>query len=109
MKEEADPIVRRNRIHENKEAGFGVYEKGRGTIENNEIFANERAGLIVDSGAAPVVRNNRVNKNGYEAVWVGEGGAGVYEDNDLRENKRGPWKIDVSASAELRRARNLEK
>ena len=61
------------------------------------------------SGAAPIVRSNRVNKNEYEAVWVGEGGAGIYEDNDLRENKRGPCDIHASASAELRRARNLEK
>jgi hypothetical protein len=55
------------------------------------------------------VRNNRVNQNGFEAVLVDERGAGVYEDNDLRENKRGPWDIRPSASAELRRARNIEK
>jgi parallel beta-helix repeat protein len=45
VKQEADPIVRRNRIHENKQAGFDVFEKGRGTIEDNDIFGNGLYGV----------------------------------------------------------------
>ena len=109
VREEAEPIVRRNRIHENKQSGIYVFEKGRGTYEDNDVFGSGYAGVRVRSGGAPTLRRNRVNKNGYEAIWLSDGGAGLYEDNDLRENTRGPWDIDASASAELKRARNIEK
>lgn len=36
----ADPTVRRNRIHDGKQAGIFVYENGRGTFEDNDVFAN---------------------------------------------------------------------
>jgi F-box protein 11 len=108
VREDSEPVARRNRIHENKQSGVRAYENGRGTYEDNDIFSNGHAGVRVQSGAAPLMRGNRINKNGYEAIWVSDAGAGIYEDNDLRENTRGPWDIEASASAELKRTQNIE-
>jgi hypothetical protein len=44
----ADPTVRRNRIHDSKEgSGVVVHENGRGTLEDNDIFGNAIAGITV--------------------------------------------------------------
>ena len=41
----ANPILRNNRIYDSKASGIYVYEQGQGLIEENEIFANARAGI----------------------------------------------------------------
>jgi parallel beta-helix repeat protein len=104
----ADPLLRRNRIHDGKAGGVYVYENGQGTLEDNAIFGNTRAGVHIQTGGNPTLRRNRINKNGYEAVWVNEGGGGTIEDNDLRDNTRGVWDVSADSEPKLKRARNQE-
>ncbi len=40
IKARGDPVLRRNRIHDGKQSGVLVYEQGRGTLEDNDIFGN---------------------------------------------------------------------
>ena len=40
-----DPVVRQNKIHNGHDSGVLVSEKGRGRIEQNDIFCNMRAGV----------------------------------------------------------------
>jgi F-box protein 11 len=54
----ADPRIRRNRIHDGQQSGVHVYEQGLGTFEDNEIFANARAGVAVKQGGNPTLRRN---------------------------------------------------
>jgi nitrous oxidase accessory protein NosD len=49
----AGPAVRANRIHDNKQSGVYVLEKGRGTFEDNDISANAMSGVHVKSGGGP--------------------------------------------------------
>jgi parallel beta-helix repeat protein len=104
----ADPLLRRNRIHDGKQAGVYVYENGQGTLEDNDIFGNAYAGVAIKTGGNPTLRRNRINKNSFEAVWVNEGGAGTIEDNDLRDNTRGAWDVAADSEPKLKRARNQE-
>ena len=66
VKTGADPIVRRNRIHDGKSAGIVVYEQGRGTYEDNEVSGNALPGIEVGTGADPVVRRNRIHDGKYD-------------------------------------------
>jgi F-box protein 11 len=100
--------VRRNRIHDGKEGGVVVYQKGRGTIEDNDIFANGKAGVTVQKQADPVVLRNRIHKNGFEAIWVHKNGRGRFEDNDLRDNTCGPWDIAPECLPNVKRSGNIE-
>ena len=84
--EGGDPVLRRNRIHGGKAGGVFVYDQGRGTFEDNDIFANECAGVTISEGGDPVLRRNRISQNGFEGIWVHEGGRGTFEANDLRDN-----------------------
>jgi F-box protein 11 len=81
---------------------------GRGTIEDNDIVANEYAGIEVRDRGSPIVRANRINDNKYEAIWVHKGGGGTFEANDLRRNAQGPWEIDPECEANVKLSENIE-
>ena len=46
----ANPIVRRNNIHDGKSAGIFIFEHGRGIIEDNNIYGNASSGIEVARG-----------------------------------------------------------
>ena len=102
----ADPLVRRDRIHDGKQSGIYVYDNGRGTFEENEVWGNAHVGMAVGNGGDPVVRRNHIHGNSLTAVLVFGKSAGTFEDNDLRGNKGGSWRIDAGCS--LKVARNRE-
>jgi parallel beta-helix repeat protein len=83
---DADPVIRGNHIHDNKEDGVHVLEQGRGTVEDNDISANTNDGVQVQAGADPVVRGNRIHDNQEAGVYVFEQGRGTFEDNDISAN-----------------------
>jgi parallel beta-helix repeat protein len=100
--------LRRNRIHNCKESGIFVFDNGLGTLEDNEIFGNALAGVVIKSGGNPTLRRNVISKNSYEAVWVHEGGRGEIIDNDLRGNERGAFDISEECKTTVRVERNQE-
>ena len=106
IRQGANPVVRRNRIHDGKGPGILVGKNGLGTIEDNDIFANAYSGVEVKEGGNPTVRHNRIHKNSQQAVYVHDEGAGTFEDNDLRDNVEGAWYIE--SGCEVKRARNQE-
>ena len=103
---EADPVIRRNRIHDGKSAGIFVYENGRGTFEDNDVFGNANVGVEVKNEADPVLRRNRIHNGNLRGIHVWDNGRGTYEDNDLRGNQRGSWLIADGCT--VKRARNQE-
>jgi parallel beta-helix repeat protein len=101
-----DPVLRRNQIRDHEHGGVFVLEGGLGTLEDNEITDNGRAGVEIRAGD-PTIRGNRINRNEY-AVWIYDGGKGVVEDNDLTGNARGAWDIAEDCEPNVTRARNKE-
>ena len=108
IRDDTNPTLRGNRIHDGKALGVHVNENGQGTLEDNDIFGNERAGIKIVGGSRLTLRRNRINKNGLAAIWVIKGGGGLFEDNDLRENTRGAWDISDDSKPNVKAARNLE-
>ena len=53
MKEGA-PIVKRNRIHNGRDSGVLVCENGKGSVVDNDIFANQMAGVAIGRGVLRV-------------------------------------------------------
>ncbi|XCN73842.1 MAG: right-handed parallel beta-helix repeat-containing protein [Candidatus Electrothrix aestuarii] len=104
----ANPRLRRNRIHNGKQAGIFVYGNGQGILEDNEIFANAHAGVEIVEGGNPILRRNRISKNGWAGVHIGDGGGGIIEDNDLWGNIKGAWCIEEGCAANVQRRGNKE-
>ena len=85
-----------------------MYDNGLGTLEDNEIFGNTKAGVSITNGGNPSLRRNHITKNKYEAIWVYEGGQGVFEQNDLRGNLGGAWDISSECLDKVTRTQNQE-
>lgn len=82
----ANPTLRGNRIHGGKRNGVVVYEQGRGTLEDNDIFGNTHPGVIITTGGDPMLRGNRIRDGGWQGVLVSEQGRGVLENNEIYGN-----------------------
>lgn len=105
----ADPTLRRNRIHDGQKAGVFVYDNGKGTLEDNEIFANKAyCGVLISDGGNPTLRRNSISLNSGKGIRVHGGGGGTFEDNDLRGNTKGAWYIAPDCKARVQRSGNIE-
>ncbi|HEV2859509.1 MAG TPA: right-handed parallel beta-helix repeat-containing protein [Pyrinomonadaceae bacterium] len=82
----ADPRLRRNRIHDGKEAGVQISGNGLGTLEDNDIFGNTLSGVEIRSGGNPTLRRNRIRDGKQSGVAVYEDALGTLEDNDISGN-----------------------
>lgn len=81
----ADPRLRRNRIHDGKQAGVVVFSNGLGTLEDNEIYCNAFSGVEIKEGGNPFLRRNRIF-DGTGGVLVHKNGRGTLEYNDIYGN-----------------------
>lgn len=102
----ANPILRRNAIHDGSDVGLLIYENGKGTVEDNDIFGNRLVGTQISSGADPVLRRN-ILRDGKEGggVLVIDRGKGTLEDNDIFGNAAPGVDLANEADPILRRNR----
>ena len=103
----ANPILRRNRIHDGKSDGVEVYSGGQGTLEENEIFANAGSGMSISEGGNPTLRRNHITQNSGPGILMQNGG-GLFEYNDLRDNAWGAWIIVPNYKPRMQRRGNKE-
>jgi nitrous oxidase accessory protein NosD len=82
----ADPVVRQNMINNGHEYGVFVYEGGRGTFEDNEIFGCRWANVRVQEGSTPVFRRNVIRDGVESGVRVLDTGLGLFEQNVITGN-----------------------
>ena len=64
-----------------------VSERGRGRVEENDIFGNRRAGVAILKEGAPLVKRNRIHDGKDSGVLVCENGKGSVVDNDIFANQ----------------------
>ena len=99
---DADPTIRRNRIHDGQSAGILVYQKARGLIEDNDIFASVHANVGIKDEADPTIRRNRIHNCQESGVLIYEKGRGTLEDNDIFENTKTGVMVQDSGSPTVR-------
>lgn len=100
----ADPRLRCNRIHGGKFSGVYVYDNGRGTLVDNDIFENDRCGVKIDGGNLTLC-HNRINENREDGVYVYDNGQGVLVDNDIFGNAHDGVEIKTGSNLTLRHNR----
>jgi parallel beta-helix repeat protein len=79
----ANPTIRNSRIHDGGEAGVFVYEGGEGEFEENDIFGNMLAGVVVVDNCSPHFRRNRILAGKSWGVHVYDGGRGEFRENEI--------------------------
>lgn len=99
IKTDSNPTLRRNKIHDGRDGGICIFNGGRGActphaaggprlpltlalcaglLEENDIFRNAQAGVLISTNSHPVLRKNRIF-DGFAAggpsrgrgVWAG--------------------------------------
>ena len=82
-----------------------VHKRGRGTLEDNDIFANGLASVSIGQGSDPVLRRNRIHDGKQGGVLIYEQGHGTLEDNDIFANAHAGVVIIEGGDPVLRRNR----
>ena len=75
-----------------------MHEHGKGTVENNDIFQNTEAGVLISTFGSPEVRSNNIHDGKESGVYVFDEGAGTIVENDIGNN--------AAAGIEVRSAGN---
>jgi F-box protein 11 len=99
----ADPRLRRNTIHDGKQAGIYIFDGGLGTLEDNDITANTSPGVAITTGGNPTLRRNTIHHNSHFGIFVGDGGLGTLEDNEITANTSSGVAIKTRGNPTLRR------
>jgi parallel beta-helix repeat protein len=86
IRDGADPLLRRNKIHDGKRSGVLIRDGGLGTLEDNDISGNATSGVIIRDGANTTLRRNRIQDNKESGVYAYDHGRGTLEDNDIIGN-----------------------
>jgi len=106
IKEEANPTIRRCQIHDSKENGILVGQKGQGIVEDCDIFANTCWGVKISGQGNPMIQKCRINYNEFKAILSCDDGRGTVENCDLRDNKGGAFDIDPTSQVQRSNNKN---
>jgi len=86
IRDGADPVLRRNKIHDGKRSGVLIRDGGLGSLEDNDIAGNATSGVIIRARANTTLRRNRIHGNQESGVYVYDHARGTLEDNDVTGN-----------------------
>jgi parallel beta-helix repeat protein len=94
----SSPTIIKNNIFGSKEAGIYLEQESGGTIELNQIYENEFAGIEVKSGSHPAIKNNHIRNGKQGGIFFNTDAKGTAENNDIYEN--GLAGIEVKGNAD---------
>jgi len=99
IRDGAEPLLRRNNIHDGAKSGVLFRDGGEGILEDNDITRNGTSGVIIRAGAKATLRRNRIQGNDQSGVFVYDRASGTLEDNDITGN--GLVGVSVKTSAKV--------
>jgi parallel beta-helix repeat protein len=101
----AKPRISRCKIHDSKQGGIVVKEKGQGIVENCDIFANIHSGVAIYQEANPTIRSCKIHDNKANGILVWEKGQGIVENCDIFANTLSGVEIQEEANPAIRRCK----
>lgn len=104
-----DSTVALERCHISEAHRYGAcFRHGsKGTIEDCDVYGNERGGVWIGESSTPTLHRCRITRNKHYGITVERGCATVVEDCDITNNAKGAWNLPLFGSR-VRRARNQE-
>lgn len=71
------------------EKKIGFLFQGRGLLEDNEIYRNAQAGVLISTDSNPILRRNRIYKGRAAGIEITNGATATLEGNHLFQNEFG--------------------
>jgi parallel beta-helix repeat protein len=103
VQKSAQPMLRRNRCFENRQAGIRLIAEAEGVYEDNEVFDNGTDGIIIDASSSPVFRRNRIYANQSSGIRFEGQSLGTCEDSEISGNLRAGITVENKARPTVRR------
>jgi F-box protein 11 len=97
----ADPVIRRCKIHDGKAGGVFVFDHGKGTIEDCDIYGNTNAAVEIKDGSNTTVRRSKLYDNKASGLYVWKNSKGTIEDCDIYGNEYAGITIGEYASPNI--------
>jgi hypothetical protein len=101
----ADPVLRRCRIRNGRQAGVYAHAGARGTLEDCDIAGHANPGVALKEGADPLLRRCTVRDGRVAGVLVYDGGKGRLEDCAVVGNALAGVAVKQGGDPLLRRCR----
>jgi parallel beta-helix repeat protein len=101
----AKPRISRCKIHDSKQSGIVVYEKGQGIVEDCDIFANTDTGVSIFQEANPIIRRCKIHDNKISGISVWKKGQGIVEDCDIFANANPAVSISEEGNPTIQKCR----
>ncbi|HEX8775299.1 MAG TPA: right-handed parallel beta-helix repeat-containing protein [Pyrinomonadaceae bacterium] len=83
----ADPVIRRTKIHDGKAGGVFVFDQGKGTIEDCDIYGNTNAAVEIKDGSNTTVRRSKLYDNKMSGIFVWKNSKATIESCDVYGNE----------------------
>lgn len=92
VRNQASPVMRRNKVHHGRDVGFFIFDYGLGYYEGNDVYNNRIAGFEIRSGANPTVVGCRVHHGMTGGVYCHDDARGEFLENKIYSNTyAGVW------------------
>ncbi|KAI1302325.1 F-box only protein 11 [Halotydeus destructor] len=79
----------KNKIYDGRDGGVCIFNGGKGVLEENEIFRNAQAGVLISTQSHPVLRKNRIFDGHAAGVEITNNATATLELNQIFNNRFG--------------------
>jgi hypothetical protein len=90
---EGAPLIKRNRIHDGRYSGVLVCENGKGSVVDNDIFANQMAGVAVGRGGASRITGNIIRDGSGGSLCLSAHSRGKISANVILQDSRSAMQV----------------
>ncbi len=103
--EAGNPLVRHCQIHDARLAGVSAKRKGRGTVEDCDIFRCAKAGVHIVEGSNPEIVRCRIHDGPEFGVFVTATGVGTVDECDIWDHGLAEVAVAADGNPLIRRCR----
>lgn len=89
IKTDSNPTLRRNKIYDGRDGGVCIFNRGRGVLEDNDIYRNAQSGVLISTESNPILRRNRIFEGRSAGIEITHGATATLEQNSVYMNKFG--------------------
>lgn len=82
-------LLQRNKIFDGRDGGICIFNGGKGILEENDIFRNAQAGVLISTQSHPVLRRNRIFDGLAAGIEITNNATATLEFNQIFNNRFG--------------------
>jgi parallel beta-helix repeat protein len=101
----AEPEIRKARVHDCGLNGFYFTDQSRGLVSDSDVYRTGWAGIRSDHGSKPIVRRTLIHQSRMDGVVVRDQGAATFEDCEIFENANSGIQVKDASSVTVNRSK----